>query len=72
MTTGHEAGPTGDTDGSGSVETGPALALCRQLVNMWCLNLGVAIASQVSVTKVVDEDQDDVGPRRGSAGGGCQ
>jgi hypothetical protein len=40
---------------------GKLTALCCQLVNIWCLQLGGAIADKIAEAEIIGEDQDYIG-----------
>ena len=58
----HDVGATCHANGGGIVVSVEDQALLTQPVNMRCLDIRVAVASQGVVSLIVSEKKDDVGP----------
>ena len=60
MPTSHEAHPTRLTGHSGGVEPVEPRAALGEAVNIGCFRIGMAVATKVTVAKVVSEDENNV------------
>ena len=58
----RSAGTSWCARGAIRIEVGQPDAIGGQAINVWCLDVGCAVAAKVAIAGVISHDQDDVGP----------
>ena len=58
---GHEPGPRGTAKGSGDIPLREANAVLREGIDMGSWNFFVSLATELAVSKIVSNEEDDVG-----------